>query len=328
MVLPFAMPTSKPLNARTAIWSFHRLVFLALLITGLLLGAIPERGNKSAAARAAQDKAAKPFQEYFQSLKSQPEDRFGFKLIVPDAAQHVRFEPEGIRLVLPEGHAGARPNCGFSTGIGLQGDFEITLAFEIFKEPEKAMEGTTGAKWHLFLTKDIPPFDLIGFSRHITPWGGPRFTTWFNNRDPVSGKNKQSFKSFPLQVKKGQMRLVRSGRVLSYSLAEDPQRSFSKLQEFSFGEEDVKDLRFVASTEGPEDVVDVRFSDLSVRAEALFNVPETNTSQANEESWLFVPLAIVLLVVLLIVVGFATQLLSHHKNHRTEMSPDTAWFRE
>ena len=26
--------------------------------------------------------------------------------------------------------------------------------------------------------------------------------------------------------------------------------------------------------------------------------------------------------------GFATQLLSHHKNHRTEMSPDTAWFRE
>jgi len=107
---PFARPTA--------------VVLLAFL--GLAGGANEEAVKKES------------WQEYYQSLKGEPENRKGFKLEGPDAGACVHFEPAGLRITLPLGYARERSNTGVRCRLPVKGDFEITVNYEILQEPEPA----------------------------------------------------------------------------------------------------------------------------------------------------------------------------------------------
>src|SRR5207237_877918 len=97
---------------------------LTTTVALLVLGALGLAATSAA-------RTAGSSEEYYQALKGSPEKGQGFETFGPEAEQCVHFEPEGLRLTLPAGHAGERPEHGLSTGLTLHGDFDVTVHFEI-----------------------------------------------------------------------------------------------------------------------------------------------------------------------------------------------------
>src|SRR5581483_7187693 len=67
-------------------------------------------------------------------------------------------------------------------------------------------------------------------------------------------------------------RLVRTGEKLSYYLSEGPAQDFQLLTTHPFAADDLKDLQIFAQTSSPQAALDVRFTDLRIRAAV---VPKT-----------------------------------------------------
>ena len=90
--------------------------------------------------------------DFFRPLKGAAEDSKEFVLTGPEAAKCVKFEPEGLRVTLPTGHVGERPNTGVALDLGFKGDFEVTLGYEVLHEPEPEETGKDGTRLTLGLT--------------------------------------------------------------------------------------------------------------------------------------------------------------------------------
>jgi DNA-directed RNA polymerase subunit RPC12/RpoP len=221
----------------------------------------------AASARAQDDppKEAKGlWQEYHLSLLNEALDKhpeWSLTGLLP--SECVKFEASGLRITLPMGVPKERTPTGVSTGIHAKGDFEITVAYEIFVEPEPADTGEKPTR--LLVVLFAPNNNRVAFTRRMNAKGGPQFSTW------NSGENK--LLPYPAATKTGRMRLVRTGDMLSYWVAEPKDGKFEHLRESRFSAEELIDIRLVATTGGPKASLDVRFSDLKVRATKLPNVP-------------------------------------------------------
>src|SRR5262249_34678420 len=75
------------------------------------------------------------YQEYSQSFKGNPEGLQGLELIGPGGDRFVHLEPAGLRIALPTGHQGESPATGVSLPLVVRGDFELSVAFELLREP-------------------------------------------------------------------------------------------------------------------------------------------------------------------------------------------------
>lgn len=211
---------------------------------------------------------AKQFEEVFLPLKGKPDDTSKLPLI-GDLPEVVKLEPQGLRITLPKNFAKLQQNHGVNTRQLIHGDFEITASFEVLKEPSLGEAGPEGTKIHLLLLVNRPPFDVIGFSRHMPNQGPSFFSTWHNAWDKKTKKNNQQFADFPAKSTKWRFRLTRTGALYSYYLSEDGDADFRLLQTFLFIDEDLKGVRLVAATGGPNAELDMRISDLRIRAESL-----------------------------------------------------------
>src|SRR5205085_710524 len=89
---------------------------------------------------------------YYHAFLGSPQADPHFELTGPDAEDCVRLEPAGLRLALPTGHPGKRVGTGMVTTFPVRGDFEVTVGFEILKEPEPA---NTGLGTGVFLGVDL-----------------------------------------------------------------------------------------------------------------------------------------------------------------------------
>jgi serine/threonine protein kinase len=205
--------------------------------------------------------------EQHLKFQTKPEDSEGIQLSGPSPEECVRFEPEGLRITLPLGFEGERPPTGLRTNIAVQGDFEITMSFELLKMPGPENAGTSGAKLHLIL--DAAKYKA-GFSRVLTPWGGSRLTAWLSRPG-----QKQLFEGFPNEALSGRLRLVRTGPTLSYFFSQDPDTDFTLLKEFPFTEEEVNNISLTAQTSSPRASLDARITDLHIRAASLPNLSAT-----------------------------------------------------
>jgi hypothetical protein len=221
-----------------------------------------------------QEGKAKTFQEYLHPLRGNPAGLPELLFIGPEAKEFVKAEPDGLRITLPAGFDGERSNHGFNSGMAVHGDFEITVSFEILKEPGPGEAGAKGTKLHLSATLDRPPWDVCGFSRHLRTVIPTKFTAWANRTNEATGKNDAQFKGFDAKSTRWRFRLARTGAVLSYLLAEQDEPDFRLLHQLAWFDEDLKDIRVVASTGGPQAALDVRVTDLRIRAESLPNLPD------------------------------------------------------
>jgi RNA polymerase sigma factor (sigma-70 family) len=209
-------------------------------------------------------------QEYRQSFKGRVASWPGWQLYGNGAEERVHFEPEGLRISLPLGDEVDYQGTGVTTPLLAGGDFEITVNFEILREP---VPKDAGPETRVALVVFLDGPRTIGrnsglVSRRVSPQG-PQFRAW----QAWKGEKTNSRPS-DTQALTGRLRLKRTGSLLSSSAAEGFDGEFTLLGQLPFGKEDVREIRLMASPGGPKASFEVRVTDLEIRAESLRNLPE------------------------------------------------------
>jgi Protein of unknown function (DUF1583) len=73
----------------------------------------------------------------------------------------------------------------------------------------------------------------------------------------------------PAAASAGRLRLVRRGATLFFSTSEEPREAFTLLSRGEFGTKDLKDVRLLAATGTPPASLDVRVTNLRLRADGF-----------------------------------------------------------
>jgi WD40 repeat protein len=245
--------------------------------------------------------------EYYHTFKGTTALPPELDFVGRNAEEWVKLDPGGVRITLPKGHLGDGPMIGVGTRFGIKGDFEITASFEVLAEPEPADAGPNGTRCGLFVALQTPKPIISRLSRAIR--GNSRVAiAWSSLWDEAAGKTKQRFRGSPTEAKWGKLRLIRSGPVLSYALAADGASDYMGIDETPFAADDVKTVSLVGQTGSPQAWLDVRFTDVRIRADSLpgMSEPEWSDPAAAAEAkkgWLGAGLVIALLTVTGVVVG-------------------------
>ncbi len=221
-----------------------------------------------------------PAMEYYHSFKTNPEMAPSMELWGPDPERYVKFEPAGLRINLPPHYRGGITGPGVVTRLPMTGDFEITMSYEILKEPrpletaEPAPPGVDAARMVNYLSSrlslgvvlDRPELIMATLSRRIASKGGIQYHTWSSvHRTEESSNHQVREQAFPTTATSGQLRLVRNGSIISYWVSDGPgKKPFTFLQQYPFAADDVKEVRIVGATDGPTAGLDVRVIDLSI----------------------------------------------------------------
>ena len=211
---------------------------------------------------------ARSFSQSFNDFAPNRKDMMPFG---PDAARSVRYETDGLRIALPPGYQGKRPEIGFGTRFPVRGDFEITLAFEILQETPSA-EPDIGARIGLSVILNTPADNMATFSRRAAA-AGTEFVTWRSMSAEPNGPTEAATKVIKTKAKSGRLRMVRSGDNLFYFAAEGDDPEFKLLNKTTLRKEDLKTVRFFAATGDKDAAVDVRFTRLRIRADAFLPPP-------------------------------------------------------
>jgi Protein of unknown function (DUF1583) len=237
-----------------------------------------------ATAAIAQDK--KYAQEYFQSFKGKPDDRAAFKLRGwAGAADRLVYEPEGLRIAFPLDYPENRAlGLGWNFPFKVKGDFEITISFEILKEPDPALVKGMGTRASLGVNLETSQTHEAAVSHKMYGKDGIFFTTWLNT-PTVNG----AIQKFSAKAKAGRLRLVRTGSTIACLAAEGTSNEFTLLKESPFDPADVRSLFFSTATDGPKAELEIRITDLRIRADSVPNGPAAPAVAARGTSlWLMV----------------------------------------
>jgi serine/threonine protein kinase len=235
-------------------------------------------------------------------LRGIPEDHESWELIGPDAKQCVKFEAEGLRLTLPAGVPNERQGTGVRIPMPAQGDFELTIHYQILTEPEQANAGARPTKLTFQAQLDRRPWTVAGLARRITSDKGPQFTTWTIRDNPGNNGARQTrARQHPAQARGGRLRIVRTGSEASFYAAEEPDGDFTLLPPpRPLGEEDLKCIELVGSTGGPKATLDVRFTDLHLQTSTSLAPPPAE-GNARRTTRIALPILVVILSVLALV---------------------------
>jgi RNA polymerase sigma factor (sigma-70 family) len=199
------------------------------------------------------------------SLKD-PRDRDSVEFLGPAARRCVRFQPEGLRIVLPTGYPGERPSTGIRIPVSAR-DFEATVRFEILSEPTPAETGDR-TRLKILARLDRPPWTVAALTRRVVRDQGSQFTCWMiRENHENSGTSQSHHREFATTAKSGAFRLVRSGSEVYFYVAEGPSADFKLVHQGPFGTEELESIELSATTGGPKAALDVRFTDLQVRTQ-------------------------------------------------------------
>ena len=235
--------------------------------------------------------------EFHHSFKDNPAAREGFELFGPDAAKCVRFDKDGLRISLPAGHKGIRRPTGVETLIDVGGDFEITVTFEVLAEPAPAGGKDKQTRFTLDIVLDKPGLNAASLSRTI--YGkGVETVTWSALQPEGAEKAKTSMHYFPATAKSMRLRLVRTGASLAYDSSAGDNQDFVRLREDPFGTENLNKVRCVASTGSADAELEVRVTDLRIRAESLDRTTGEDDDAATNPRvyWMLLIAAVILLM--------------------------------
>jgi RNA polymerase sigma factor (sigma-70 family) len=273
-----------------------------------------------------------PPKEYAQSFE--PSFKEGVKQIAglafygPEASERVTFEPDGLRVTLPPTYPRPRPGTGVATDFGVKGDFEITVGFEILPAPV-AGPPNLGAElrlvvvpaeraeplvWHkasmnrASIIREIHAQNDGGtFLANVAKWTGDIPKDPWGNENFGKVEQHQNHRT-TATVRTGRIRLVRAGTALAFYTSDGGDKEFTLLHKAEFGARDLKNVRILGSTAGPWNSLDVRVTDLRIRADA-FVQPEPNNrtptrpapEASSDRDWL-VPVAVAVPLVLIALV--------------------------
>ena len=290
----------------------------------------------------------KDYAENFHAALKDVKQPVGLEHYGPDAAECVRFDPEGLRIALPAGYPKVRPGTGVVTTFGLKGDFEITVRFEILKEPSPSFPAANVTSLKLLVVPLEKPEPGVWFkstqnraavARESAGRGNPggfsaALAKWNPNVPKENGNERfdkvetSTYKFVIAKAKTGRLRLVRTGADLFFYRGE-ADSDFVILDTQPFGTKDLKDVRVLASTGVPKAELDVRVSDLRIRADSFVKhvapalPPPAQAAQTEPTStWLVLLLVIGVGAVVLVFAVVAGVILL--RNQRPDVATTSA----
>jgi hypothetical protein len=201
-------------------------------------------------------------QEYYQAFSGKPNDIENYEFRGGDTEKQVAFEADGLRINLIPGYPGGRPGVGLSLLALIKGDFEITANFEILQEPKRSDSRGTRVTLGVLVNESARIDGSI--SHRINGQGNRQFFTYLAKPNTPAAQH-----FFNTDAKSGQLRLVRTDTVLSFLSSPTDSEEFTLLKEYPFTTNDLKTVFLEASTNDPKDLVDVRITNLRVRAAAI-----------------------------------------------------------
>jgi hypothetical protein len=270
-------------NGAVTLWQFPG---------GAAADAPPPEGLQfvAAAAPAKEELPAKDYAEdYHPALQGEGKAVAGLEIYGPEAAACVKFEPSGLRFTLPAGFPRQRPGTGVVTDFGVRGDFEITARYEILDEPPRDNWGNPTSLALVVVPHQQPEPDVwyrpnqnrATLERHLASLNRPgQFLADLTKWNPTLPRDKWGNEIFnkielhnkqhaPTTAHAGRLRLVRRGATLYSYTSEEPGEAFTLLSRGEFGTTDLKNVRVLASTGGPPAALDIRVTDLRIRADGF-----------------------------------------------------------
>jgi hypothetical protein len=196
--------------------------------------------------------------DFHQDLRGKDFNPTAFRLVGPDAAARILSEPEGLRITLPVGRTNVANHVGLASTFPIQGDFEITLDYEIIE--------AHGGGVMLYFVTESNTLEALAVCRLAQ--GGEEGIYLCSRRTTPVGKPRQYQNEYhaAAPTRSGLLRLTRKGGEVTFSVAERPEGGFRDVYKRELGPEDVKRFQVAAYPGQSREVVDVRFRGVRVRA--------------------------------------------------------------
>jgi serine/threonine protein kinase len=208
---------------------------------------------------------AEGLQEYAVSFRGSLQSPPDIRLCGSAAQDRVHFEPDGLRITLPPGYSTGGDGAGVAITKTVKGDFEITVRFEVLKESEKTGGLAPPTRFTMDAAVDREEQIIAALSRQVLAEKGSGFLTWIS----PTGENQPQTRHVPSAAKAGRLRLTRTGHRISYLAAERDSDQFTLLHQAAFVAGDLQDVQLLAYTLSPAAMLDVRVSDLVIRAQTV-----------------------------------------------------------
>jgi hypothetical protein len=247
----------------------------------------PTKGARAAVVQAPQATPPRPpipvldesrlRQTYGQSFLDKKYDFRRLRISAPGGATTlVRPDSRGVRITIPPKFGGS---VAIETKFAIHGDFDLRASYEILSTPKPLVGFGVGPE---LLVKPRGGWDkLASLSRFARP-KDTVYSASFVRR--VEEEKKVSGNWPTTSTTKGTLRLVRTGPIVHYLVAEGNKPGFRPIYQVEFGDEDLEMARLAAVTGGSLAAVDVLWKDIEVRAEALPGLPDTATA-SDRSPW-------------------------------------------
>lgn len=205
--------------------------------------------------------------EFHQDFRGGKLDEQALELIGNDAAQFVKRENDGLRITLPAG-AGKKGAVGVAGRFQLRGDFEVTATYELLDGPEPARL----AGMILYLDF-LETGNLASIQRARRAGEGNVYA--LHALISRLGRTDRWERSFPTDSRTGKLRVARQGSKLCFLVADGDSDDFRLLHRTDCNTTDIRAVRAVVDvqTAAAPYPVDVRWIDLTIRAEELPGLP-------------------------------------------------------
>ena len=204
-----------------------------------------------------------PAAEISQDFRGRPYDPALFRPAGPGASSAIHPDSRGLRITLPPEH-GMKPAVGIVVLSGFQGDFEITMEYEILAAQPSAAGYAAGVSLYITMVSYTKDAATIG---RMVGMDGAGFFMSHRATTPVGGKREHSGgEHIPAPSATGKLRLVRSEETLTYLVADGASEEFQEIYEAELGDNDIDMVRFAADNGGSPTLVDVLIRSVSVSA--------------------------------------------------------------
>ena len=186
----------------------------------------------------------------------------------PYSLNFIRPDRKGLRVLIPASQGRTRPKVGVFAALKLEGDFEITAAFDLVAADAPDVGFGVGANLYIMAEKSLNGATL---RRCISPDGQDVFFVHRALRQ-ADGQRRLEIDYFPAHSHEGQLRLVRQGTSLKYLVAEGEEPVFREIKSIEYGANPVSLIQLQATTDGASKNVETYWRSLSIRADKLTRI--------------------------------------------------------
>jgi hypothetical protein len=200
-------------------------------------------------------------EEFVQNFQGRPYDPHYFRLTC-NTRRAIQTDSRGLRISLFD--ADRRQPVGLVCGLGVHGDFEITMWFEILRLVKSP--GGRDAGLSIYVSTASLTQEAASLGRFIHSKGEEGFIC-HRATTPRGEERQHHLERFPTTAYSGSLRLVRKGTVLSYHVAKGGSNTFQELYQTEWAGEDLDTVRFAADNGGSSSMVDALIRAVSIRAD-------------------------------------------------------------